>query len=379
MLQQTRVEAVVEPYKRFMRRFPSIAAIARAHEDDVLAEWSGLGYYRRARMLHAGARCVAAEHSGRIPRSREALEGIPGIGSYTASAILAIAFGEREAALDANVLRVVARIGGVTDPRSADGRKNVVDLAARLVDCDSPGEINEALMDLGSAVCTAKIARCELCPLARICSARASGDPLAFAPLRARKAPREIELACAMVVVGGRVLLLRRSRGDALLAGLWELPTIERGEAACSNGEASSDVETALADLVRARAALDVSIAGRSFEIRHDIVGRKIRASVYEARVRGTLPRRLPEGARLLDHTGRSRVGMPALPAKAIEAFFGGTARRARFDGFEGSGGAADPEGRVVAPSIAARAAAAALRARADRAPTRSRAARGAA
>ncbi len=360
MLQQTRVEAVVEPYRRFMRKFPSIAAIARAQEDDVLAEWSGLGYYRRARMLHAGARCVAAEHCGRIPRSREALESIPGIGSYTASAILAIAFGEREAALDANVMRVVARVGGIADPRSADGRRNVGDLAARLVDCESPGEVNEALMDLGSAICTAKIARCQVCPLARICSARASGDPLAFAPLRARKAPRDVELACAMVAVGGRVLLLRRPRGDALLGGLWDLPTVD-------SREASPDVEAALANLVRARAGLDVSISGAVVRIRHDIVGRRIRASIYEARVRGKLPRRLPDGARLLDHTGRSRVGMPALPAKAIEAFFGDTARPAPLDG---------SERRVAAPVTAARATGAA---RPDRAPTRSRAARGAA
>ena len=228
MLQQTRVEAVVEPYSRFIAVFPTLASLARAEEGEVLARWSGLGYYRRARLLHAGARFVAQEHRGRIPRSRVELEKVPGIGAYTAGALLSIAFGERESALDANVTRVVARLYAIADPRSAAGRAAVAGRAAALVDCDRPGDVNEALMDLGSALCTARDARCGFCPMSRLCHGQATGDATAIAAPRARKPPRRVELACAVVRDGDRVLFLQRPAGDALLGGLWDLPTVER-------------------------------------------------------------------------------------------------------------------------------------------------------
>ncbi len=315
MLQQTRVEAVVEPYGRFLEAFPSLAVLARADEAEVLARWSGLGYYRRARLLHAGARHVAATHRGRIPRMRSELESVPGIGSYTAGALLSIAFGQREAALDANVVRVLARLCALKDPRSRTGRAEVGRVAAALVDCANPGDVNEALMDLGSALCTARVARCEACPLRRVCRAFASGDPVAFAGPRPRKAPRRVQLACAVTSGDSRVLFLRRPRDEALLGGLWDLPTVELVGEADSQPAAAT---RALRELIRARTGMMADVEGPVAVVRHDIIGRKISASVYRARLAGARRRQLPEDARMLELCEWPRVGLPALPVKIL-------------------------------------------------------------
>ncbi len=312
MLQQTRVEAVVEPYGRFLAAFPTIAALADAEEAEVLARWSGLGYYRRARSLHAGARAVVERHGGRLPSTREELERLPGIGAYTAGALLSIAFARREAAIDANVARVLARVCGLVDASSVAGRARVAAFADELVRSSSPGDVNEALMDLGSAVCTARIARCDQCPLRRTCRAHAAGDPLAIAGARARKPPREVRLACAVVRDGDRVLFLRRSERERLLAGLWELPTVEGG----GEGGASQ----ALALLVRERAGLVVSPGDPVAEVRHEIVGRRIRATVYEAKAPAGRVRRLPRDARLVAPDEMEEIGLPALPVKVLRA-----------------------------------------------------------
>lgn len=311
MLQQTRVEAVVEPYRRFVAAFPTIAALARAGEAEVLARWSGLGYYRRARSLHAGARAVVERHGGRLPSSREELERIPGIGAYTAGALLSIAFGRPEPAIDANVARVLARVRGVVDPSSADGRAAIAAFAGELVRWKSPGDVNEALMDLGSAVCTARVARCDRCPLRRACRAHAGGDPVAIAGRRPRKPAREVSLACAVVRARDRVLFLRRPERERLLAGLWDLPTV-----VVADGE---DAAHALGLLVRERSGLVVPLGAPLAEVRHDIVGRRIRATVYEA----SAPphrRRLPQDARLVTSDELKEIGLPALPVKILRA-----------------------------------------------------------
>lgn len=306
MLQQTRVEAVIEPYARFVAAFPTLEALARADEADVLARWSGLGYYRRARLLHAGARFVAGGHGGHIPATREELGKVPGVGAYTAGAVLSIAFGLREPALDANVTRVVGRLVGVKDPRAGASRSAVEAFATALVDCARPGDVNEALMDLGSALCTAKVARCGQCPLARHCAARASGDAVAFAGPRPRKAPRAVALACAVVRDGDRVLFVRNADDAALLAGLWDLPTVEDGDAG------------SLRTAIRERAGLAVTLEGPVATVRHDIVGRKITAAVYRGELRRGAGKRLPDGARLLAERDHAGVGLPALPMKIL-------------------------------------------------------------
>lgn len=337
MLQQTRVEAVVEPYKRFLAAFPTLSSLARADEAEVLARWSGLGYYRRARLLHAGARFVADHHRGRIPRTRAELEKVPGIGSYTAGALASIAFGEREIALDANITRVVARLCALDDPRSAKGRAAVAAHATALVDCERPGDVNEALMDLGSAVCTAKDARCKLCPLAKWCCGCATGNATAIAGPQVRKPPRRVELACAVVRHGEHVLFLRRPAQDALLGGLWDLPTVEL-QPGDSEARRDRDAAFALGRLLKLRSGLDVRLNGPLASVRHDIVGRRIVAHVYEAdlavagrptksgdsatprkrRKKGMFPGRAD--ARMLAAADMPDHGLPALPVKILRA-----------------------------------------------------------
>lgn len=310
MLQQTRVEAVVEPYRRFLAGFPTMATLAAASPADVLAAWSGLGYYRRARSLHEGARYVVRHHGGRLPRTRDELEKVPGIGPYTAGALLSIAFGQNEPAVDANVARVVARLRAIADPRSAAGREQVAHFAAALVAGDRPGDVNEALMDLGSAVCTAKEARCGLCPLARLCRGRSGGNATGIAAPKARKAPRRVQLACAVVRRGDRVLFLRRAADEALLGGMWELPTIE------TSGD--DDAGPRLAELVRRRSGLRVSLQAVGGDVRHEIVGRRIvaRAWCAEASRAG----RMPRDARMLAAAEAREVALPALPVKILRA-----------------------------------------------------------
>jgi A/G-specific adenine glycosylase len=314
MLQQTRVEAVVEPYGRFIATFPTLETLARADESEVLARWSGLGYYRRARLLHAGARHVLEQHGGRIPTERGELEKVPGVGAYTAAALRSIAFGQREAALDANVTRVVARLLGVKDPGLRSTRSQVEKFAAALVACARPGDVNEALMDLGASVCTARIARCGTCPLARWCAARASGEAETFAGVRRRKAPREVRLACAVVRSGKRVLFLRHGDCAVLLAGLWDLPTIEFE--ASREEEAAGDLQRA----IRSRCGVAVELEGPVAKLRHDIVGRRITAEVYEGRMPGRSLSRAAEDVRLLAPEQLKSVGLPALPVKILKA-----------------------------------------------------------
>lgn len=309
MLQQTRVEAVIDPYRRFLSAFPSLVALARAEEEEVLALWSGLGYYRRARMLHAGARFVVEHHAGRLPRSRRELERVPGIGAYTAGALLSIAFGQKEAALDANVTRVAARLLGIVDPSRE--RDVVAAFVGRLVDCPTPGNVNEALMDLGSSACTARVARCGDCPLQPACVAATSDEAALFAGPRARKPPRRVRLACAVVSCGESVLFSQRPREDALLAGLWDLPTLEVGD----GEDGLMDLES----LVFRKVGRNVPLTGPRVEVRHEIVGRRITAEVYVGFVADGAASLSPD-ARLLAEADFASVGLPALPFKIFRA-----------------------------------------------------------
>ncbi len=210
MLQQTRVVAVIPYYERFLARFPDVHALARARIDDVLALWSGLGYYRRARHLHEAARRVSRDG---FPRSEAHWRELPGIGPYAAAAIASIAFGERAAAVDGNVIRVLSRLNATHAP--------VRELAQAWISSRSPGDFNQAVMELGATVCTPKAPLCPRCPLSSSCAGR--HDPLRYPAPRARKRITEERLSVALVVRGGKVQLRRRPE-TGLLAGMWELP-----------------------------------------------------------------------------------------------------------------------------------------------------------
>jgi len=228
MLQQTRVETVVPYFGRFLESFPTMAALAEADLDAVLARWSGLGYYSRARRLHAAAKEIMQRHSGEFPRTRADAESLPGVGAYTAGAVLSIAYGLNEALMDGNVRRVLARCFAVEgDVTKATQRRELEGLAYSLVEgVDDPGSWNQALMELGATVCLPRDPRCDACPVARECAARAKGLERTLPELPRRPTPLDVELEMFLVEERGRVLLRRRGESGRM-AGLWELPTRE--------------------------------------------------------------------------------------------------------------------------------------------------------
>ncbi len=232
MLQQTRVETVIDYFERWMERFPSLEALAQASEQDVLRLWEGLGYYSRARHLHQAAQLVMEKYNGRLPASRIELENLPGVGAYTAAAVASIAFGQDEATLDGNIRRVLSRLFAMRLPaRSPEGEKQLWQLARQHLPPGRAGDYNQALMDLGATVCTPQKPACLVCPLSEMCQARAKGLQEALPVLeRAQSVPHYIVTA-AVVLRDGKVLIARRP-SQGLLGGLWEFPggKLESGE-----------------------------------------------------------------------------------------------------------------------------------------------------
>jgi A/G-specific adenine glycosylase len=228
MLQQTRVHTVIPYYTRWMRRFPSMRSLAAAREQSVLSLWEGLGYYSRARHLHRAARIVVREHGGRLPPDVAALRDLPGVGEYIAAAVSSIAFGSDIAALDANVMRVLARLECIGMPlASADARRRLRLIAAHHLPAGRAGDFNQALMDLGSLVCLPRQPRCGACPLRDVCGARKRGLENRI-PVRRKPNPRPHFYARAAIVARGNRVLLVRHGGDGLLGGLWEFPKSSR-------------------------------------------------------------------------------------------------------------------------------------------------------
>lgn len=224
MLQQTRVEAAIPYFERWMTRFPSIADLAAASEQEALALWEGLGYYSRARNLHRAARTVAAEYGGQLPRDLSALRRLPGIGRYTAAAIASMAFGLDAATLDGNLKRVFARLFDVEQPADTPaGEKRLWSLAEEHLPPGRAGDYNQALMDLGSAICLPKNPRCLLCPLAELCQARARGVQDSRPVQKPKKEIPHHTVTAAVIRREGRVLLAKRP-ANGLLGGLWEFP-----------------------------------------------------------------------------------------------------------------------------------------------------------
>ncbi len=226
MLQQTRVETVIPYYERFLERFPGVEQLAAADEEEVLAAWSGLGYYRRARQLHRAAREVVAS-GGDLPITAAGLRRLPGIGEYTAAAIASIAFGEAVPTLDGNVLRLTSRLTAEAgDVRRAAVRRGLAEVAAGLLDPVRPGESNQAMMELGATVCRPRAPRCLACPLGEGCRALAGGDPERFPVAGGGRPTEKVFGVAAVVETEGRVLLARRSAAEAFLPGIWEVPWV---------------------------------------------------------------------------------------------------------------------------------------------------------
>ncbi len=275
MLQQTTVKAAIPYYETFVTRFPTVAALAAAPEEDVLAAWSGLGYYHRARNLHRAARHVIERHSGRFPRALEAALAVPGVGLYTASAILSIAYGQPLPVVDGNVRRVLARLLALRGPEyRREGA--YYNRAEELLDRERPGDWNQSLMELGAIICVPREPACPACPVRRHCLAFAQGIADRLPEGRPRRAPVEVTVAAALVVRDGRVLLVRRPEGR-LMGRMWELPQ-------------TSLESRGLPDLVRElaeRHGLRVVPGPLVARARHAITFRRITLEGYRTRLRG--------------------------------------------------------------------------------------------
>lgn len=227
ILQQTRVDQGLAYYERFIARFPTIRHLARAREEQVLKLWQGLGYYGRARNLHAAARQVMQEHGGTLPRDHDQLLRLKGVGEYTAAAIASIAFDRPHAVVDGNVYRVLARVFGVSLPiDGAEGRRKFRELAASLLDHERPGDHNQAVMELGATVCTPRDPDCDACPVRPRCVAHMEARIGALPAKAAKKKVRIRHFNYLWLERGGRIRMTCRGTGD-IWSGLHELPLIE--------------------------------------------------------------------------------------------------------------------------------------------------------
>jgi A/G-specific adenine glycosylase len=273
MLQQTRVDTVIPYYERFLSRWPTVSALADAPIDDVLAAWSGLGYYRRARMLHAAARSIADVRA--FPPDAESLARVKGIGRYTAGAVASIAYGEAAPLVDGNVARVFARLFAIDeDVRSTKGIARLWALAESLVNGGDPGAWNQALMELGATVCTPRAPRCLLCPVQTMCRARALGKEHELPRVKAKPKPR-VQKRWALVATRGESVLLGQRRADLRFGGLWEPPTLD----ALENEERDADAADRLAQMVSAKLR-DVT---RAPDVTHVLSHRRLEVAVLRA------------------------------------------------------------------------------------------------
>jgi len=262
MLQQTRVETVIPYFGRFTAEFPDFRSLAAAPRDRVLKLWEGLGYYARARNLHAAARRVADEHGGELPSSLDALRELPGIGPYTAAAIGSLAFGLPAAVVDGNVIRVLSRITALEDDVSRPAtRARLQALADRLLSRRAPGAFNEAMMELGATVCMPRAPACGRCPVRALCRARAEGDPQAY-PRKARRAavPHKHVGAALTVNRAGKLLIAQRGE-HGMLGGMWEFPGGKR--------EPGETMEACIARELAEELGIDVAVGGHEVTVAH--------------------------------------------------------------------------------------------------------------
>src|SRR6266566_106402 len=298
LLQRTRIVSGTPYYERFVARFPSIQDLAAASLDSVLAVWEGLGFYRRARNLHAAARAIVERHGGQLPESFEELAALPGMGPYTAGAVASIAFGIPVPAVDGNVTRAAAQ-------------RRIREIAASLVSPERPGAFNQSMMELGATVCTPSSPSCARCPLERLCLAHLAGEEDRFPVSRRARASPLVPVVFGLVAADGRILLVRRPSGQ-LLGGLWSLPGGER---------ARKDERAALADAVRRQAGIEVDIGARWSRVSRTFSHRRWFGSIYRC-----TPRRMPEPSDSVRWVLREEaLRLPLVPfhREAIEALAG--------------------------------------------------------
>ena len=315
MLQQTRTDTVLPYFERWMRRFPDVRALAKADLSDVLKVWEGLGYYSRAGNLHRAAKIVVAEHGGRIPRGFEAIRALPGIGRYTAGAILSIAFGQDVPVVDGNVARVISRLFAIEDDVTAKATQDRLwALAGALLPRGRAGEFNPALMEFGARVCTPRRPRCPSCPFQGHCLAFERGlvDVL---PRKRRKAIATHDVAIGVIWRGDRVFVQRRPL-EGFLGGLWEFPGGKR-----LRGES---IRGCLARELREEIGFRGEIGPPVLTIRHAYSMYRVRLHAFVCAWRGGAPRPQAQEWRWARLDDLSALAFPAANRRLIEALRAG-------------------------------------------------------
>lgn len=321
MLQQTRVAAVIPYYEKFLQRFPDVRALANARVESVVRLWAGLGYYSRARNIHSAAKEIIAHHKGQFPKSLESALTLPGIGRYTAAAVLSIAYGAPHAVLDGNVARVLARLGALRGDLRAPKRWSELErAAATLLPPSAAGEWNEAMMELGATVCTPRAPQCGACPVAKSCRAFALGIADQLPAARIKRAKERVTLAAAVLLdPQGRTLLVRPSseeaatEASALFSRLWQFPAVVAAH------EASIELAAELRKLWQANhPAVKFEMLPLS-NARHTVTFREIALAPYLARV-SELP--VPDGvaSRIVPLTAVHEFGISSATRKIAAA-----------------------------------------------------------
>ena len=289
MLVQTTVAAVVPYFERFLARFPTVRDLAEADEADVLKAWEGLGYYRRARQLHAAAKAVVRDHNGQVPDDPDALRALPGVGRYIAGAILSFAFGRAAPIVEANTQRVLARwLDWGDDLRSSRSQARLWEAAGRIVPDDDPATFNQAFMELGALVCIPRNPMCLTCPVAPDCRARQLGRQDILPLVALKPAPLEVSEACVAVVDSGRVLVVKRGPG-VLWEGFWELPTVHL--AGPDPARRSFDTPAALAEGVRRLTGLSAKVSPVATTAKFGVTKFRVTLDVHRGHLLGGEPR----------------------------------------------------------------------------------------
>jgi A/G-specific adenine glycosylase len=321
MLQQTRIAAVLPYYERFLERFPNVRALAHTREAEVLKYWAGLGYYSRARNLHRAAKQIVREHAAQFPSDTNAALALPGIGHYTAAAILSIAYDVPLAALDGNVARVLARLFAVRgDLRAPKTWRKLGAAAQTLLPLNAAGDWNQAMMELGETICTPRSPNCTACPIARHCKARALGLVDKLPAARQRRAPASVRIAAAVLVDSrGRTLLTKipGAHDSVLFSRLWQFPAI----AVASNGDPAHSPANELAEHLRGSLKIVAPSLTALPLAAHAVTFRKVTLAPFLARV-AHLPQRpncrtlpLAKLARLPISSATQKIARAALVA----------------------------------------------------------------
>lgn len=277
MLQQTTVAAVIAYFERFMAAYPTVAELAGAPERDVLRLWEGLGYYRRARQLHAAAQKITGEHGGKFPREPAAVRALPGIGRYTAGAISSIAFDLPEPILEANTVRLLSRLSAYRDdPLARAGQEHLWAWAAAIVPAEEPGLFNQALMELGALICTPREPRCGECPVASLCAAKKLGLVTEIPKPKAKKVFEEVREAAVLIRRKGEVLLIERAAGERW-GGLWDFPRF------AIDAEQADNIAAALRAEIKRTLGIEIALGERLQTLKHGVTRFKITLEAYDA------------------------------------------------------------------------------------------------